>query len=117
MQTAHGETIFETVGHQGGGTTSHSVAQIVLPPACASRRHYHPSAEETYYILSGEGEVEVDGERRRVAQGDSLYIRPGEAHQIANTGASDLIFIAICVPAWTPDNSVYLEAEPPLAAG
>lgn len=108
-RTAHGETIYETVGRTAGGSSGHSLAQIVLPPGCASLRHYHPVAEETYHILSGVGVVEIGGERRTVRPGDSLCIPSGTVHRIANEGAVDLIFLAICVPAWTPDNSVYLD--------
>lgn len=108
-RTEHGETIYETVGHSAGGAASHSLAQIVLAPGCASLKHFHPVAEETYHILSGTGEVEIDGLRSPVRAGDSLSIAPGAEHQIANTGADDLTFLAICVPAWTPDNSVFLD--------
>lgn len=105
----HGETVYETLGHAAGGATSHSLAQIVLAPGAASRAHYHPIAEETYHILSGAGEIEIDGVRTAVRPGDSIYIAPGEVHQIANTGADELVFLAICVPAWTPDNSVLVD--------
>ena len=30
-------------------------------------------------------------------------------HQIFNAGADTLRFLAICAPAWTPDNSAYLD--------
>lgn len=108
-RTEHGETIYETLGHSAGGATTHSLAQIVLAPGCASLKHFHPVAEETYHILSGKGEVEIDGVRSPIRPGDSLYIAPGAAHQITNTGADELIFLAVCVPAWTPDNSVFLD--------
>ena len=108
-RSAHGATIYETVGLSAGGSSAHSLAQIVLPPGCASLRHYHPVAEETYHILSGAGVVEIDGARRTVRPGDSLYIPPGAAHRIANEGSADLVFLAICVPAWTPDNSVFVD--------
>lgn len=108
-KTDHGETIYETVGHSAGGATSHSLAQIDLAPGCASLPHFHPVAEETYHILSGAGEIEIDGERAPVKPGDSLSIPPGAVHQIINTGANNLIFLAVCVPAWTPDNSVFLD--------
>lgn len=108
-RTAHGEIIYETVGHSAGGSSAHSLAQIVLPPGCASLRHYHPVAEETYHILSGTGIVEIGDERRMIQPGDSLWIPPGAVHRIANEGSVDLVFLAVCVPAWTPDNSIFLD--------
>lgn len=109
LESEHGETVYETVGHAAGGATSHSLAQIVLSPGCASQPHYHPTAEETYHILSGAGEIRIDDTRRAIKPGDSIYVAPGAVHQITNTGPDNLIFLAVCVPAWTPDNSVFVE--------
>jgi mannose-6-phosphate isomerase-like protein (cupin superfamily) len=53
--------------------------------------------------------MELDGEVVILQPGDSVMIPPPQVHQISNAGDSDLILLAICVPAWTPDNSVYLD--------
>ncbi len=107
--SAHGEVVFELIGRAAGGSHQHSLAQIVLPPGKASRRHFHPVAEESYYILSGTAEIELNGERATLAAGDSVMLPPTQVHQITNTGDTDLVLLAVCVPAWTPDNSVYLD--------
>lgn len=107
----HGEVVYELLGHKGGGTTSHSVAQILLPPGKASRKHYHPTAEESYYILAGRGRVAIGEESHPVHAGDTIYIPATAVHQIFNDGHSgeNLIFLAVCLPAWTADNSVFLD--------
>ncbi len=105
----HGETVFELIGAAAGGLGSHSVAQVLLPPGKASRRHYHPVAEESYFILTGQARLELDGESAYLGAGDAVAIPSGVVHQIHNGGETDLIFLAVCVPAWTPDNSVYLD--------
>ena len=38
-----------------------------------SERHYHRRLTEIYYVLSGEGQIEFDGEPRPVAAGDAVY--------------------------------------------
>jgi hypothetical protein len=107
----HGEVVYEMVGEKTGVVHSHSVAQIVLPHGKASRKHYHPVVEESYYILAGRGRVILDGEEEQVNAGDTIYVPAGAVHQIFNAGQhnENLIFLAVCVPAWTPDNSVFLD--------
>lgn len=105
----HGEIVYELFGAAVGHGTAHSLAQIVIPPGKASRRHYHPEAEESYYILSGTAHLELDGERATLTRGDSVVISPPQVHQIRNAGSDDLVLLAVCVPAWTPDNSVFLD--------
>ena len=107
----HGEVVYELIGNKAGGSNRHSLAQIVLPPGKASRKHYHPEAEESYYILSGHGKVKLGDESQNLTAGDTIMIPTGIVHQIFNTSTGNelLIFLAICQPAWTPDNSVYLD--------
>jgi mannose-6-phosphate isomerase-like protein (cupin superfamily) len=109
--TPHGETIHELIGHTGGGSQQHSIAQITLRPGKASLKHYHPIAEESYYILAGRGQVLLDETWTDVTAGDTILIPSNVVHQIRNTSQSQesLVFLAVCLPAWTPDNSVYLD--------
>ncbi len=109
LESPHGEIVYELAGAAAGGATAHSVAQICLPPGKASRRHYHPVAEESYVILQGVASIEVDGASATLRPGDAVAIPPAAVHQIRNAGEADLLFVAVCAPAWTPDNSVYLD--------
>ena len=106
-----GEKVYEMLGAPEaiGGVTHQSFSHVVIPAGCTSRPHYHPVAEETYYILSGEGRMVVDGKQMRLVPGDALLILPPEVHQIFNDTDADLEFIAVCAPAWEPNNSVYLD--------
>lgn len=107
--SAHGEIVYELFGTAAGRSAAHSLAQIVIPPGKASRKHYHPEAEESYYILAGTAHLELDSEHATLTSGDSVVIRPPQVHQIRNAGSDDLVLLAVCVPAWTPDNSVFLD--------
>ena len=48
------------------------------------------SAEEILYIVAGEGEAEVGGERGRVSAGDLAVVPAMAPHGIVNTGAEPL---------------------------
>lgn len=108
-----GEQVFEMIGCSAdlGGANAHSFAHVVIPSGNSSQNHYHPVAEETYYILAGQGRMVVDGEEHILNVGDAILIMPPEKHQIFPVGANDLEFLVVCAPAWEPSNSVYLDKE------
>jgi mannose-6-phosphate isomerase-like protein (cupin superfamily) len=76
-----------------------TLAEATLEPGQATERHYHAETEELYYLLAGEGEMEVGGERSAVRPGDAILIPPGAWHQIT-AGSSELRFLCCCAPAY-----------------
>lgn len=64
--------------------------------------HRHEIQEQTYYILAGEGLMELDGERTVVQPHDTIFIPPGIDHAIHNTGLEDLVFMVVTTP---PDDA------------
>jgi mannose-6-phosphate isomerase-like protein (cupin superfamily) len=101
-----GETVFELIGRASEhGGARHSLAHIVIAPGGASSRHYHKVTEETYYILRGAASMMIDGQPFALGPGDTCLIQPGEVHQIGNPGRDELEFLAVCAPAWVPDDS------------
>lgn len=102
-----GESVFELVGNspQSGSARLHSLAHILIPPGKCSSRHYHKISEETYYILAGEGRMVMDGKETTLRPGQACLIRAPEVHQIFNDGTEDLEFLAVCAPAWSPEDS------------
>lgn len=60
--------------------------------------HNHFANEELFVVLDGVGELRVGDERFPLRAGDLIACPPGgpeTAHQIANTGADDLRYLAI----------------------
>jgi mannose-6-phosphate isomerase-like protein (cupin superfamily) len=84
-----------------------SLAEATLNPGQATERHHHAASEELYYLLEGTGDMEVDGERRRVGPGDAVLIPPGAWHQIRNDGGGDLRFLCCCAPPYSHDDTFF----------
>lgn len=105
IENPGGENIQEILGLVAGNVTGHSLAKITIPPGNASSPHYHKFSEESYLILSGEGSLEIDGFSFCLCAGEAVLIEPGEVHQISNLCEQDLVFLAVCVPAWSPNDS------------
>ncbi len=69
---------------------------VVPPGKRAWRFHRHHVMDELFYIVSGSGEVRLDDRTLPVRAGDLIANPAGaEAHQIINTGASELRYLAI----------------------
>jgi mannose-6-phosphate isomerase-like protein (cupin superfamily) len=102
-----GEHVYELIGSSEltGQAAGHSLAYILLPPGGISNRHFHKESEESYYILSGEGDMQIDGNSVHLLPGQACLIKPPSTHQIGNHAKQDLIFIAVCTPPWAPADS------------
>lgn len=80
-----------------------SIARARVPPGVTTRWHRLRGTVERYVVLEGHGSVEV-GEMpaEAVGPGDVVIIPAGCRQRITNTGARDLIFLAICSPRFVP---------------
>ena len=55
---------------------------------------YHQQKEdEIYYVLSGRGEMTIDGKAFPVGPGDAILTRPGSSHGLKQTGTEDLVIM------------------------
>lgn len=91
-----------------------SIAQARVISGVVTRWHQLVGITERYVIMEGEGRMEV-GELppRTVRPGDVVLIPPGCRQRIANTGDTDLIFLAICSPRFTSEAYQDIECDPP----
>jgi mannose-6-phosphate isomerase-like protein (cupin superfamily) len=57
--------------------------------------HSHLGQEEVYMFISGKGEMEIDGTKFNVREGDCILIEDGEFHKVYNTGHLGLYFVCV----------------------
>jgi len=62
--------------------------------------HTHTDEDQVYYVVSGEGFVDLDGVRTNVSAGSSVLIPLGTEHRIRNTGTEplDYVFFVVFIP-------------------
>ena len=96
--TKDGSTIRSLLDRSNAPVEKQSLAEASLSPEGATERHYHRLSEEFYFILEGEGTMEIDGETRDVAPGDAILIPPGAWHQIRAKTA--LRLLCCCAPPY-----------------
>ncbi|MCB1957766.1 MAG: cupin domain-containing protein [Rhodocyclaceae bacterium] len=109
--TLDGSTIRELMHPAVHGNRAQSLAEARLAVGARTARHRHREAEEIYFVLAGEGEMELAGEAFVVRSGDTICIPPGTPHAIRNIGASELRFLCCCAPAYRHDDTELLDAS------
>ena len=92
------------------GDAQVSIARARVEPGVTTAWHRLNGISERYIIISGRGLVEVDDiDPTSVTAGDVVRIAAGKAQRITNTGTDELIFYAVCAPAFKQASYVSLE--------
>lgn len=85
----------------------YSLAHAVVKPGDTTWPH-RLRTSEVYYIVDGEGVMQINDETALVRPGSTVYIPPMATQCITNSGNSDLTFICIVDPAWRKEDEVVL---------
>ncbi len=105
--TKDGSTIRELLGPRTAPVQNQSLAEATLGPGQATERHYHAVSEELYYVVEGEGEMEVDGQRARVGPGDAILIPPGAWHQLRASAGGQIRILCCCAPQYSDADTYF----------
>jgi ethanolamine utilization protein EutQ (cupin superfamily) len=96
------KVIRELVGRVNTGTDGVSVARMTSPAGWTEPAQT-PEFDEVTVVLEGEVVVEHDGGTLAVGAGEAVLARAGERVRYSTpTGAE---YVAICVPAFSPDTA------------
>ncbi len=108
--TKDGSEIRELLAHRNSAIRNQSLAEARLPVGGATQEHFHPRAEEIYFITHGAGKIRIENETRAVRSGDAIAIPPGLKHKLWNTGDEPLRLLCCCAPAYEHTDTVITEA-------
>ncbi len=78
----------------------------VVEVTADSRTHYHKRLTELYFVLDGEGTIELDGDTYPISAGASVLIKPGCRHRaVPKPGATaPLRVLNVPVPAFDAED-------------
>lgn len=67
-----------------------------------AQAHLHELADELYYIIEGEGHVELDGDVHTVRAGTAVFIPAGVTHR----GWGEFTAVVVVNPPFDPDDEI-----------
>lgn len=94
--------IEEYAGRVRSGDAQVSVARMVSPGGWQEPGQ-RPAFTEVTVVLRGALRVEHEGGARDVAAGQAVITRPGEWVRYSTPGADGAEYVAVCLPAFSPD--------------
>ena len=65
-----------------------------------ARVHYHKKLTEIYFVLEGEGEMELDSQRVPVKPFTAIFIKPGCRHR----AVGKMRIVNVSIPAFDPED-------------
>ncbi len=97
LQPNDGEPI-RSVVH---ATADAAIVAWTVKPGQRISPHLHPSGQDTWTILAGVGEYQIDatGQTVPIAAGDVVVAPTGAVHGVLNTGTQALVFVSVVSPA------------------
>ncbi len=107
--TKDGSEIRELLAHRNSEIRNQTLAEARLPVGGSTQEHFHPKAEEIYFITHGCGRMQIEDELREVKPGDAIAIPPGRKHKLWNTGNETLRLLCCCAPGYEHDDTVITE--------
>ena len=103
--TKDGSRVRSILDSTNAPVSNQSLAEATVAAGSSTERHYHKQSEEFYFVLEGEGAMEIDGDTLSVTPGDAILIPPGSWHRI--TASTPLRFLCCCAPAYSHEDTYF----------
>ncbi|MBD3255357.1 MAG: cupin domain-containing protein [Candidatus Lokiarchaeota archaeon] len=82
-----------------------TIVHIELKPGEALKKHITP-VDVTFYVLEGEGSVEIGEERKDVIKGQLIFSPAKIPHKLLNNSDKDFSFLVIKTPTPTSETKI-----------
>ncbi len=101
-------TNFRKVLHTG----QHSqIVAMSIPVSGDIGEEVHPNTDQMLFLVKGECEAMLNGEKRLVEEHDVVFVPAGTTHNFKNTGDEDLKLFTVYAPPEHPDGTVHKTKE------
>jgi mannose-6-phosphate isomerase-like protein (cupin superfamily) len=110
-ERGHGQVSHLLLAQGQFGSQRLCVTWVECQPGSQQARHRHPTQEQVYVIVRGQGRMLVGDEERAVGEGTMVFVPPGAEHAIRNDSPEPLVYVsatappfaaAISGPTWEP---------------
>ena len=81
------------------------VIQERVPPGKSEKPHFHSTARQFFFVLSGQAVMELGGEDHPLSERDGIYVAPGLVHRFKNPFAEPVEFLVISHPTARGDRT------------
>lgn len=85
------------------GSQNLAVTWVDCKPGGEQQMHVHETEEQVYIIVGGQGLMKTGDETQEVSTGTLIFVPPGTAHAIRNTGDDTLTFVSAASPPMDVD--------------
>jgi len=80
-----------------------TMGYVKIDPEGSVPKHEHEQ-EEVYYIVEGNGTIELGGEVSEIEAGSAVYIPSNIPHELVNTGTEEMVMMFVYSPAGVVDH-------------
>ena len=84
---------------------------MTIPPGGEIGEEVHDENDQLLTFVSGTGEAQVSGQKRKVAAGDLVAVPAGKKHNFVNTGPLPLVLYTVYGPPDHADGAVHTTKE------
>lgn len=97
-----GEVIYEVITEEDGQEFGVAIADVE-----EAQPHHHNKTSETYVLVSGEIEINIDGARHKLTRpGESIEIPLGKVHFGKSLGDGPARVAVITTPPWSSEDHI-----------
>ena len=93
------------------GFSDSCVKKIIVFPGKRLSYQVHKFRNEHWFVVQGQGLVILNDVKKKLKAGESLDIKIGDKHRVANIGKTDLVFIEIQTGHYDEDDNERLEDD------
>ena len=79
-------------------TRALSTHRLRIEPGGEFLSHVHERETEMQFVISGQGQAQMDGQWEAVSEGDVVLALPGVAHAWRNSGSGPLFILCVFTP-------------------
>jgi len=75
-----------------------------LEPNRKALKHYHNVSDEIYYVVSGNGAIQLNEDKENVQRGSLIYVPKGTLHGLSNSEDRNLEILCVSFPEYKEED-------------